>query len=82
MPFCSKCGEELPENANFCSKCGVRTSKGREENIPFPWEDVLSEVGEEMERAFSRAGREIEKAFKTAKEEIFKATKEKKQPAS
>ena len=23
MPFCSKCGVELPENAKFCPKCGA-----------------------------------------------------------
>jgi uncharacterized protein (TIGR02145 family) len=22
MPFCTKCGTEVPENANFCQKCG------------------------------------------------------------
>jgi len=22
MPFCSKCGTEVPENVNFCQKCG------------------------------------------------------------
>jgi len=76
MGFCSKCGEELPENAYFCPKCGVRTSKGKEANIPIPREnlgDVFSDVGEEMGKAFSIASREIEKAFKTAKEEIEKA---------
>lgn len=22
MPFCSKCGKELPSNSNFCQTCG------------------------------------------------------------
>lgn len=26
MPFCAKCGEELPEGAEFCPKCGARVS--------------------------------------------------------
>jgi uncharacterized protein YbjQ (UPF0145 family) len=25
MPFCSKCGSELPENVKFCPKCGAPT---------------------------------------------------------
>jgi len=75
--FCSRCGGELPENAYFCPKCGVRTAKGKEENVPIPWQDwrdTFSEVGEEIEKAFSAAAREIEKAFETAREEIKKAT--------
>ena len=26
MPFCSKCGTELDEEAKFCPKCGTPTS--------------------------------------------------------
>ena len=26
MPYCSKCGTEIPENAKFCSKCGTAVS--------------------------------------------------------
>ena len=26
MPFCMKCGEELPEGAEFCPKCGTRAA--------------------------------------------------------
>jgi predicted amidophosphoribosyltransferase len=74
MVFCAKCGETIPENANFCPKCGVKTSKGKEANISPPWEDVFSEVGEAIKNALSIAGREIEKAFKTAKEGIRNAT--------
>jgi hypothetical protein len=27
MTFCTKCGEQLPENAYFCPKCGARTKQ-------------------------------------------------------
>ncbi|NIW13825.1 MAG: zinc-ribbon domain-containing protein, partial [Candidatus Thorarchaeota archaeon] len=68
MMFCSKCGEELSENAYFCPKCGVRTRKGVEAGVgTTPWEDLratFSKMGEDVEKAFSIAGREIEKAFK------------------
>ena len=29
MPFCSKCGTEVPENVNFCSKCGNAVQGGQ-----------------------------------------------------
>jgi predicted amidophosphoribosyltransferase len=75
MVFCSKCGEELPEKAYFCPKCGVRTEKGKEVKVPFPWEGIFSEVGDELDKAFTVAGKEIKKAFETAKKEIKKATR-------
>lgn len=34
--YCSKCGEELPEDAYFCPKCGHRTPKGVEEGVAYP----------------------------------------------
>lgn len=76
MVFCSKCGEELPENAYFCPKCGVRTSKGVEARISSPREDLkdaFSKMGEEIEKSFSIAAKEIKEAFKTVREEIRKA---------
>jgi uncharacterized membrane protein YvbJ len=77
MPFCTECGMELPENANFCSKCGARTNKGKAANVALPsgaWKDTLAEIGEELNKAFVVASKEIEKAFMMAKEEIRKAT--------
>jgi hypothetical protein len=29
MPFCSKCGTEVPENINFCQKCGNSLQSGQ-----------------------------------------------------
>ena len=76
MVYCTKCGEQLPENANFCPKCGVRTPKGQETEHSFPVENLreaLTLAGKEVEKAFETAGKEIEKAFKTAEEKIKKA---------
>ena len=79
MVFCSKCGEELPENAYFCPKCGVRTRRGVEAGISTPWmeelKDSFHKTGQEIEKAFSIAGKEMEKAFKTARERIRESTK-------
>ena len=36
MPFCSNCGAEMPDDANFCSSCGQLTSKGEEGNVEYP----------------------------------------------
>jgi len=32
MPFCNKCGTEVPENVNFCQKCGNALQSGQEPN--------------------------------------------------
>jgi len=80
MVFCSKCGEEVPENAYFCPRCGVRTRKGVEAGVSTPWKelkDSLSKMGQEIEKAFSVAGKEMEKAFKKAREEVREATSRK-----
>ena len=77
MAFCSRCGKELPEEANFCLKCGVKTVKGDTTGAQDPWEDLkvgLSRIGEEIDKAFTVAGREMEKAFKMARDEIREAT--------
>ncbi len=71
---CEKCGTQLPEDALFCPKCGVRTPKGRKENVRPPWEDVLADVREEIDRAVSAAFKEIEKGLEIAKKEIGRAT--------
>ena len=68
MVFCSRCGEELVETAYFCLKCGVRTSKGVEACVPYPWN-----LEKEVEKALSTAAQEVEKAFNTVRESIGKS---------
>lgn len=71
--FCSKCGEQLPENANFCPRCGARTKRGIETGISTPWEDLkdsLSKMGQQIEQAFSIAAEEVDKAFTSVRESM------------
>jgi len=70
MAFCTQCGEDLPENAYFCPKCGVRTSKGVEAGVSYPWR-----WEKEIEKALSIAAKEIEKAFDTIRESVQKSVK-------
>jgi len=72
--FCTKCGTELPENANFCLNCGVRTAKGLEAKVPLPYKEIASDMENRLEKAFVTASEEIRDAFNKAKEEIKKAT--------
>ena len=67
--FCTKCGKEVSDDANFCPNCGVRTRKGVEE-----LKDGLSKVGEEISKGLSIAAKEIEKAFKIARDSIREST--------
>ena len=62
MPFCAKCGAELPEAASFCSKCGAAKYVGRSD-LGSIITNALRTTGREMEEAFNTAGQEIEKAF-------------------
>lgn len=65
MLYCTKCGEELPDDANFCHKCGERTEKGIEEGAPevshrrADWED-------ELEEAVSGAAKGVEEGLQAA----------------
>ena len=73
VAFCSKCGEKLPDDANFCIRCGVRTKHGVEAGVPFPaeeWRDAFAKMGQEIGEAFSTAAKEVQKAFKTVKESV------------
>lgn len=71
MAYCSKCGQQLPEDANFCPKCGFRTKRGEEAGLYTPAQEVrdaLVKAGDELEKAFVTAAKEIRKAFATTKE--------------
>jgi predicted amidophosphoribosyltransferase len=76
MVYCSRCGRELPEEANFCPKCGARTKKGIEEGIYIPREELregLATIGVEIEAALTEAGREVQKALGEARESMKEA---------
>jgi predicted amidophosphoribosyltransferase len=79
LVYCSRCGEELSEDAFFCSKCGDRTKKGEKEGIHIhvsdELKDGLTKAGKEIENALSLAAREIEEAFRTAVESIRESRK-------
>ncbi len=64
--FCTNCGTELPENANFCPKCGVRTAKGVEAKAPLPYRDIMDNVENQLEKALAKASEEIRDAFNKA----------------
>jgi len=70
MVFCSRCGEELPENAYFCLKCGVRTIKGIEADVAPPWN-----WEQQAEQALSKVAKEMEKALETVREGVRKSIK-------
>ena len=70
MVFCSKCGNELPENAYFCSNCGVKTAKGVEANVSTPYGEMFSDMEKQLEKAFLTASEEMKKAFNKAREGV------------
>ena len=73
MVFCVKCGIELPEHANFCLNCGVRTAKGAEANVPIPYREMLSDVENQVEKAFLTASEELRNAFNKARKDVTEA---------
>jgi uncharacterized membrane protein YvbJ len=75
MVYCSKCGNELPENAFFCPKCGVKTPKGAEANVSMPYKDMFEDMGRQLEQAFNEASTEMKKAFEKVKEEFKQSTR-------
>ncbi len=62
MTFCSKCGLQISDDANFCPRCGTLTQTGKSANVKFH-SDELREVGIELEKAFTTAAQEIRQAF-------------------
>ena len=73
MVFCTKCGTDLPDAANFCFNCGVRTPKGVQASAPIPYKDILSDVENQVEKTFSTATEELKRAFNKARKEITEA---------
>ncbi|MGA2683240.1 MAG: DUF4342 domain-containing protein [Candidatus Bathyarchaeia archaeon] len=45
MPFCSKCGQEIPNNANFCPNCGTQIGTV-EETFSVSSNDLVRKVKE------------------------------------
>lgn len=71
--YCTKCGIELPEKANFCLNCGVRTARGLEAKVPLPYKEMFSDMENQLEKAFLTASEEIKTAFNKAREDVRKA---------
>ena len=73
MVFCSNCGSQVAEEANFCPKCGTKTPRGTASKVSYPTgeiEDAFYRVGTELERAFKIAARETEEALKRARDNV------------
>jgi len=66
MPYCSKCGKQLENDARFCPNCGTRTPLGVSSGVNYP-------AVEEIRKAFEKAGDEMERAFSEAAQELRKA---------
>jgi predicted amidophosphoribosyltransferase len=73
MVYCSNCGKELDDDANFCPKCGVRTEKGAKEGITFPW-TYDPYWRREIDSALKSASNAIDEGLKVARESIKEAT--------
>ena len=59
MKYCSNCGSQLPDNANFCNKCGTRMQAASTASTPQN-EVKKKSLGEKMMENY-RANREIQK---------------------
>ena len=53
MPFCPKCGAELPERSNFCSSCGTTIGA---ELTPGERARIRPRVADEREACFGPKG--------------------------
>jgi len=69
MVYCSNCGTETSEDANFCPKCGARTPRGVESGVEPHWRD-------EVDRALQAASRSIDEGLKKAREYIQEAVRD------
>ena len=77
MVYCSKCGAQITDDANFCAKCGTKTPLGRSAKADYPSDelrDSFYQVGQELEKAFIIAAKETHEAFKKVSENIQQKT--------
>ena len=63
MPYCTRCGGELPKDARFCPKCGMDVKNGAEAGVEESIEVALEKAGEQFVRAFDQAGEAVRRAF-------------------
>ncbi len=50
MPFCTQCGQENPDDANFCSRCGARLPTAAEPGTGTDSTSTLAIARDEVER--------------------------------
>ncbi len=73
MVYCSNCGAQIADDANFCPKCGTKTPVGKTAKVAYPsdeLQDAFYRVGTELERAFTIAAHETHAALKRASDNI------------
>jgi ribosomal protein L40E len=71
LVYCSNCGTQIADEANFCPKCGTKTSQGKAAKVAYPPDelrDIFYQVGTELEKAFTIAAKETHSALKKASE--------------
>jgi uncharacterized membrane protein YvbJ len=77
MVYCSNCGIQIADDANFCPKCGTRTLQGKNAKASYPSDeiqDAFYRVGIELERAFTIAAHETHAALKKARDNMQQKT--------
>jgi uncharacterized membrane protein YvbJ len=77
MVYCSHCGNQLADDANFCPRCGTKTALGKTSKVSYPSDeiqDAFYRVGTELERAFTLAAHETHAALKKASDNIQQKT--------
>lgn len=77
MVYCSNCGTQIADDANFCPQCGTRTLQGKNAKAPYPSDeiqDAFYRVGVELERAFTIAAHETHAALKKARDNMQQKT--------
>ena len=67
MAYCSNCGKELENEANFCAKCGTRTEKGLKEGVTIPWASDPY-WRQEVNLALQKASKAIDEGVKIAQD--------------